>query len=82
MERRGGHQHPRQRHQQESVARLQLTAEAPRGQRDREAGDGIDAGGDHEVHDRPVLHAQRPGDGQQVEQAEEGHHEPEQVRDG
>ena len=30
----------------------------------------------------PSCTAQRPGDGQQIEQAEEGHHEPEDVRDG
>ena len=36
----------------------------------------------HEVEYRAIAHRQRPDDRQHVQQAEEGHHQPEDVRDG
>ena len=70
------------RHQQETVARLEFPAILARRGCNRESHERVDERGRHEIDDRAILHRHRPDDGQQVQQAKEGHHQPKDVRDG
>ena len=49
---------------------------------DDQADDHVYAARNHEIDHCAVAGHQRPGDRQQVDEPEKGHHEPEDVRDG
>ena len=84
-QRNGGrqrHQHPGERHQQKSVAGLELAFIAACGASDREAYHHVDARGDREIVEGPVLEHERAHERQDESDGEQRHQHSEHMGDG